>query len=602
MESNTSLWTYIKNYKFNSLFFRNFLIVLFLLMVPLAVVHALVYSFNQAALREEIGRISAGELTRIRDNMDMILTEAENLSIRIGSDPDVEALVKGEMSGYPLPYASIARIRKLQDMLRISILTNPYVEEIELYNETTNHLLNMTSSGMLDKYAPPWWAAEYRQGKDEARTWISTVEIRRGEETSQSIVLYRQLVNEQSRSVLVISIGAAELEPLLREMTPEQQIYIVDQQRRILYARDNGLLHAPLSQLVPEPSLTGGGTDSHIMQLDGIDSVVTMAPSSRGDWTYLSIIPLELYESRQDRLYSFILLLVTVGIVSSLVIAFLISIRTYRPIQWVLSLLDQAHSPLHSMLGKRSSQATNELKYIATAIGESLEKSKQLEEELGRRYELMSRAQSIALQAQINPHMLYNTLEGINWKVMRLTGGKNEASMMLHALSKLLRLSLATGENVIPLRDELEHARLYVEVQQLHFKEELEVIWKINGAIQDHLTVKLTLQPIIENAIHHGIRPSGRQGVITITGYEESQSVVIKIKDNGVGIPAATAERINAEFRLEHIQEDTQIGLRNVNQRLKLIFGPAYGLRISGVKGEGTLVEMRMPRRSESRQ
>ncbi|WJH33658.1 histidine kinase [Paenibacillus sp. CC-CFT747] len=246
----------------------------------------------------------------------------------------------------------------------------------------------------------------------------------------------------------------------------------------------------------------------------------------------------------------------------------------------------------------KGSGAVNEIKYIAATIQDSSEQKKEMEEELRRRYEMMSKAQAIALQAQINPHMLYNTLEAVNWKVMRLTKGKNEASVMIHTLSRLLRLSLSRGENIIPLRTEMEHARLYVEVQQLHYKDQLEVAWKINGSILDYLTVKLTLQPIIENAIYHGIKPSDRPGMITIIGYEETNAVVLKIKDNGVGISQPLADRINLGFQSNEIKEDEHIGLSNVNQRIRLIFGEPYGLRIFGKEGEGTLVEMRIPKQT----
>jgi two-component system sensor histidine kinase YesM len=288
--------------------------------------------------------------------------------------------------------------------------------------------------------------------------------------------------------------------------------------------------------------------------------------------------------------------LVALGLASSLIIAFLISVRTYQPIRGLLSLIEGGQPKLRG--GKRQSSGSwNEMKYLAATIVQSQEQQKAMEEELERRYKMMSRAQAVALQAQINPHMLYNTLEAVNWKVMRLTGGKNEASAMVHALSRLLRLSLTTGDSIIPLQTELEHARLYVEVQQMHYKDELEVIWKINDGILEHMTVRLTLQPIIENAIYHGIKPSNRPGMITVTGYAGTNFVIVRIKDNGVGISPALADRINQSFASPHIRESDHIGLSNVNQRIRLIFGEAFGLRITGVEGQGTIVEMRLPKR-----
>lgn len=605
MRGEATIWAYIKNYKFNSIFIRNFFAVLFLLMVPLGCVHALVYMYNDANMREEISRAAVGELTRIRDTVDNMMAEAESLGIRLGNDPDVELfLAEEKFARYPLDYSTIGRIRRIQDVFGISVLTNPYVNAIRLYAgaDDQGYLLTPTSGGTLDKYDHGWWYDDYAANRDRRSFWVSTLRQPGGHEPeggSYSLVLFRQLPIGRSagNGVLMLSIGAEQLEPMLKEITRDQEIYIVDREGTVVYAQDQSLIHRTIEAVHPEwPRLSPGLSFADIVHEDGADRVVSAIPSARGEWSYLSSVPLELYESRRSRLYSFIVLLFSVGIASGLIIAFVISVKTYQPIRGILSLLEHGRSPWERQ--KQSSASVNELKSIAATIIRSREQKKELEEELERRWTLMSKAQAVALQAQINPHMLFNTLEAINWKVMRLTNGKNEASAMIHSLSRLLRLSLSTGDNIIPLREEIEHARLYLEMERLQRKD-LEVNWKINGSILDNLTVKLTLQPIIENAIQHGIKPSGRPGLISIIGYEETQAVVLKIKDNGVGVGQAAADKLNQSFRSDEIKENEHIGLRNVNQRLRLIFGAPYGLHVAGKEGEGTIVEMRLPRQQE---
>lgn len=597
LDGKATLWTYIKNYKFNSIFIKNFLVVLFLLMVPLACVHYLVYQYNDSAMRREVSRSSLSELTRIRDTVDIIINEAESLSIRLGTVSDVDLFLRSERLDYPLDYSTIERIRRIQDLLRISILTNPYVSSIQLYFAKTDYLVSETNAGSLDKYRYEWWYHDYLATKDTHKFWIRTIDSPQDEEPE--VVLFRLLPvsGANQEGLMTVSVGAKQLEPLMKGMTPEQEIYIVDRQGQIVFTHDPTRIHQSIGNYHPEWDADRfDRTFSHVTRnRDGRSTVVSAVPSRGRDWTFLSAIPLERYESSQNRLRSFIALLIVTGVVTSLIIAFLISVKTYRPIHSILSLLAN-NLPAQRDNEKNTAGALNELKYIAAAIVQSSEQKKEMEQELERRYELMSKAQSIALQAQINPHMLYNTLEAVNWKVMRLTGGKNEASSMIHALSRLLRLSLSTGNNVIPLRTEIEHARLYVEVQQMHYKDELEVIWKINESIFDYLTVRLTLQPIIENAIYHGIKPSGRPGVITITGYEDTRSVILRIKDNGVGIGFLQAERINQSFGSDQIKEADHIGLMNVNRRIGLIFGKGCGLKISGKEGEGTIVELRLPK------
>lgn len=600
MKEKATLWAYIKNYKFNSIFIKNFIVVFFLLMVPLVCLHYLVFYYNDSTMREEVSRASLSELTRIRDTGDIMMTEAESLSLRLGTDPDVRLFLTENLMNYPLDFSMISRIRRIQDILGISNLTNPYVDSIQLYSGSgmNNYLLSASNAGSLDKYEHRWWYDEYTKNRTEKKFWFST--LKQSEDSEYSIVLFRQLpISELNQDgVLIVNIGAAQLKPLLKEITPEQEVYIVDRDGTIVYTQEQRLINQSIE--TSHPNLSAplfGSTYSNIIRYSGMDRVVSSVPSSREEWSYLSIVPLKHYESRQNQLHSFIFLLITIGVGSSLLISFLVSVKTYQPIRGILNLLESSHPPMKDFNNK-ASIAVNELKYIAATIVHSSEQKKEMEVELNRRYEMMSKAQAIALQSQINPHMLYNTLEAINWKVMRLTNGKNEASVMIHTLSRLLRLSLSTGDNIIPFRSEMEHARLYIEVEQLHYKDQLEVIWKINGNILDYLTVKLTLQPIIENAIYHGIKPSGRSGVITIVGYEERQTVFLKIKDNGIGINQALADKINQGFQSDEIKEDAHIGLRNVNQRIKLIFGEAYGIKIYGKEGEGTIVEMRVPKKT----
>ncbi|WP_309121145.1 sensor histidine kinase [Paenibacillus sp.] len=602
MKERASLWTYIRNYKFKSIFIKNFMIVLFLLMVPLVCLHYLVFLYNDSTMREEVSRASAGELTRIRDTVDIIMAEAASLGIRLGSDPDVE-LFLSETIEYPLGYSMISRIRRIQEILGTSMVTNPYVDSIQIYSGDgeNEYLLSSTSGGALDKYEHRWWYDEYLAKKGERNFWVSALRKPSRDTIEYNLVLFRKLsmTGANKEGLLTVTISAEQLRPLLKEVTPEQEIYILDRQGNIVFTQEQRLITKPIESRHPHLPLPvfSGTPFSDIIRYEGMDRIVSAAPSSRGEWTYVSIVPLEHYESRQNQLHSFIILLFAIGVGSSFLIAFLISVQTYQPIRGILNLLESSHPPMRDFKSKPSGDG-NEIKYIAATILESSEQKKEMEQELRRRYEMMSKAQGIALQAQINPHMLYNTLEAINWKVMRLTNGKNEASVMIHTLSRLLRLSLSTGDNIIPLREELEHARLYVEVQQLHYKDQLEVIWKVNGSILDFLTVKLTLQPIIENAIHHGIKPSGRPGVISIIGYEERESIVLKIKDNGVGLSQAAADKLNQDIQSDEIKEDAHIGLSNVNQRIRLIFGEAYGVRMYGKEGEGTIVELRIPKRT----
>jgi len=206
-------------------------------------------------------------------------------------------------------------------------------------------------------------------------------------------------------------------------------------------------------------------------------------------------------------------------------------------------------------------------------------------------------AQLRALQAQINPHFLYNTLETINWMAIRR--GAGEISAMLNALAKYFRLSLSRGKDVLTVRDELTLARVYAEIQQNRFPNSFRCEIDVDEDVLDLPIPKITLQPLMENAILHGIqkRPD-KKGAIRITGRRESeQRFRLSVEDDGIGMPPPQVERI---MRWDARRETGGYGLFNVHERIRLFCGPDCGLSIRSEQGKGTRVDLlltvRLPR------
>lgn len=194
-----------------------------------------------------------------------------------------------------------------------------------------------------------------------------------------------------------------------------------------------------------------------------------------------------------------------------------------------------------------------------------------------------------ALQAQINPHFLYNTLDSIAW--MCEQGRNDEAVQMVNALAQLFRISISRGHELIPIRSELRHAESYLKIQKHRYKNQFSYRFDVDESCLDFLCNKITLQPIIENAIYHGINGLVDEGEIVITLRAEGQDVVFTVADNGVGMEE---EQIQAILRKE-CSDHTGIGIKNVNDRLKIYFGEGYGITIDSEPDVGTTVTIRMP-------
>ncbi len=195
-----------------------------------------------------------------------------------------------------------------------------------------------------------------------------------------------------------------------------------------------------------------------------------------------------------------------------------------------------------------------------------------------------------ALQAQINPHFLYNTLSSIQWMCEQ---GKNEDAVeMVGALGRLFRISISRGRELIPLREELEHARSYLIIQSHRYRDQFDYEFRADESVLDCLCNKITIQPLLENAIYHGIEPLADRGHIVISARPEDGDVVVSVEDNGVGMTRAQCESILRKDRTD----SAGIGLKNVDDRLKIYFGEQYGVRIASEPDRGTRIDVRFPR------
>ena len=193
-----------------------------------------------------------------------------------------------------------------------------------------------------------------------------------------------------------------------------------------------------------------------------------------------------------------------------------------------------------------------------------------------------------ALQAQINPHFLYNTLDSI--ALMCEDGRNKDAVAMVNALARLFRISISKGHELIPIEKEVEHAKSYLQIQKFRYKNQFEYEFDVEEQCLGYYCNKITLQPIIENAIYHGLNRMIDEGFIRIRIYEEDGDVIFSVADNGVGMTKEQCENI---LKKEN-NANSGFGMKNVNDRVKIYFGERYGIRIESELDEGTTVYIRM--------
>lgn len=202
-----------------------------------------------------------------------------------------------------------------------------------------------------------------------------------------------------------------------------------------------------------------------------------------------------------------------------------------------------------------------------------------------------------ALQMQIRPHFLYNTLDLIRWEMIRIIGDESSASHMLDSFCRLMRMSIKKGEEFVPVAAELEHAQVYIDVANFRNAEKIQLLTSLEFDTSAFLIPKLTLQPLIENTVVHGFKKDLRAPAVHIRGWQIKDMLMITVTDNGRGMPSGELEQLRQNLSAGEILEGSSIGLRNVNQRFKLHYGDFYGVSVESVQGMGTEITLRLPLR-----
>lgn len=235
-----------------------------------------------------------------------------------------------------------------------------------------------------------------------------------------------------------------------------------------------------------------------------------------------------------------------------------------------------------------------EVTSLSNAFGHLVIRIQELMNKVRNEEIVLRKTELRALQAQINPHFLYNTLDSIAW--MCEEGRTKDAVEMVNALARLFRISISKGHELIPVEKEVEHAKSYLQIQKFRYKNQFQYSFEVQESCLGYYCNKITLQPIIENAIYHGLNRMIDEGFIEIRIFEDGDDVVFTVEDNGVGM---TKEQCESILHKEVKGQTGGIGIKNVNDRVKIYFGEQYGMKIESELDEGTKVSIRMPKLKE---
>lgn len=393
--------------------------------------------------------------------------------------------------------------------------------------------------------------------------------------------------------LLMINIKESSIKEVffrgIEEMKGE--VYVINEDNLVLSSTDSSFTGSILDKEITDNFNDASGYV--IEKIKGEKHIIIYYPSNYNQWKYIAVIPLSAITSETVYIGKISIVAFCVTVILFILITYIVVSGITVPITNITQYMREAK--IKEWSPKMNYVGNDEIAYLSAAFNEMVDRINNLIDELYEQDIRQKNHELQALQAQINPHFLYNTLEIVN--CMALLRNAPEIGNMVKTLASIMRYSISFKEVIVPIEMEMQHLRNYMFIQTERDKDRLSVEYNIDERIHDSPILKLTLQPIAENAVIHAFKGIQSNNTITITGSIIDERIRICIIDNGVGMDKKAISRLlNSDA--EYFSQDNAhagIGVGNVNRRLKLTFGGDYGLKVLSEVGKGTTVEVWLP-------
>ncbi len=394
--------------------------------------------------------------------------------------------------------------------------------------------------------------------------------------------------------IMCIDIDVNFLVKICNDIKLVESGYVfIENNGKVIFSPGDPELQGYSADITKNSELLNAESGSFITNLNNTNYVVTYKTSAITGWKIVGVSP-EAVMTRDISMMGNVLfwLIASIIIIIVMLTVYLTNVIS-DPIKELRGLMKRASENDLSIYAEIKTR--DEIGQLASSFNKMINKIKELMSKVVEDQLKIRKMEMKAMQELIKPHFVYNTLDSI---IGLLEQNRNEDAMnMIASLGKFFRTSLSHGREVVLIREEIDHIRSYLMIQQFRFSNKFDYMFELDEDILKLKTIKLILQPLVENCIYHGVRNLTKKGLIVINGYIKDEQVFFEISDNGEGITEDKIQHINKIMSGEETVEDENIyfGIRNVNDRIKLNFGAAYGLRYQSMIAVGTKVIVSIP-------
>lgn len=579
-------------------FLKNFVLYLLSLIIPLIILSSVSIILSHGYLYRTIDQNNRLVLDQTKYNVELILNQINNLSLTYDLNSTVGYYLDIGLQNKTSTYNSTNVLNVIKTFLNVESQSRPYIHSIYVYFDSTQDRFFSSKDGIanLNTALNTDWYASYKKQDPSVKSWSELRDMKQYsfEKPTRVISIYRRTLSRQGVIVLNLLPGYIKAQPYMNEPVGGQYPYILILNEANQVIMQNTDL--PFTSDVDFSELAKNPTDSFSVKVENELYTVSKVESVEFGWKVISIMPRSALYKLPTQITITMCLVFGLCLLLGFLLAYRASRRNYRQINNIVELLNAAEQgrPLPAVTSSRSQDEYTyitdnliktfvEQRYIKIALSEKIFRNKTLE--------------LLALQSQINPHFLFNTLKTIYWKSYNLTDGQNDVSKMIETLSDLLNYSLGQPQEMVPIRAEIHQTHNYLEIQKIRYPDKFDVLWQVDDTLLDIRIIKLILQPVVENSIHHGIIAKEERSCIKIKLHRRRGLICFTIIDNGLGMQKEVLEELRRQLSqtFNPKQEIRHIGLYNTAKRVTINYGEGASITVRSKYLRGTSVTIAIP-------
>lgn len=578
--------------KFKSIQSVIFAVLSVLLLGAVIIITVISLSYTRQSVFENSSLYTQTIIQQMNQNIDSYIDYMENTSYLVSSNEDVQKYLFGDTADPEARDRILSQFETIldsrSDILNLGIIAENGRMLINNGQRLTNQDLDIHSQE---------WYTNALEGRESVYLTSSHVQHIISGERPWVITLSRGIRNkemgtgQEKEGVFFIDLNYSAISELCDQSMVGNQGYafIVDADGNIVYHPQQQQLYNEL-QTENIDLVMNAGSDI-VTWGDGINKkMYSISRSEKTGWTVVDCVRVEELLRRSNEAQS-IYVLVAIGLMAvALFFSRFVAKSITLPIQRLCDSMERVQEGDFSV-SDIVVDSENEIGSLTKSFNVMTQRIHELMAQNIREQEAKRKSELKALQSQINPHFLYNTLDSIIWMA---EGKKNEEVVLMTAsLARLLRQSISNEDELVSIGQEIEYARGYLTIQKMRYKDKLEFWIEVEPSILNIRLIKLVLQPVIENAIYHGLKYKESRGLLLVKGFMKNGNAVLQVIDDGVGMDQETLDHIYERHKVDY--HSNGVGIYNVQKRLQLYYGNEYGIVYESKPGEGTTATITIP-------